>query len=289
MSRFAPLACFAFCLVASLASAQDFDAAAGTVLPDGVHLGMSVAELKAARPATFDGPPASLPGGEDSKAHHTFMEVQNMGSPGHLSYWYLFSREHLIGVLQTRNLVGIDAASSRSAAQQTYSRLAQQLGSSHQQTLLRKGSTAFVPVRADVWRSEGGRAIYFIATDQEMTVAVVEASDFPLAQVFIQPDSQRFPIEEPDKRSIFDLERPNSTTASVTSAPTASPVNIVATTPDALSQTAAKTTSASSPVATSTPIQASRQLSWNVNRTAMLVVAGIIAVAITAVLIRRRK
>jgi hypothetical protein len=288
MKRWASLAFF--CFVVCLAAAQDFTAATETVLPDGVRLGMGVADIKKARPATFEGPPASLPGSQDSKTYGTLMEVQNMGAPGHLSYWYLCAHERVVGVLRTRSLVGIDPESAKSAGQQTYSQLAQQLGAARQETLLRKGGTAFVPVRADVWRSKEGRAIYFIATDQEMTVAVVEATDFPLAQVFIRPDPQRFPIEEPDKRSVFDLERP-AATASATPVPTATPTSVPSQTPEAqpLRETF-KATPTSSPVAKPTSAPASQNAtSWNVSRTLALVVVGAVVIAIAALLIRRRR
>ena len=195
--------------LAACSFAQDFDAAVGSIVPGGVRLGMGVAEIKQARPATFEGPPASSPTGVDLNTYRTLIEVQNVGAPGHLSYWYLCSHEQVVGVLRTRSLVGIAPETATLAAQQMYSQFVEKLGTAREETLLRKGGTAFVPVRADVWiSSESGRTIYFIATNKEMTVAVVEATDFPLAQVFIKPDPQRFPLEEPDKRSVLDLERP---------------------------------------------------------------------------------
>lgn len=285
MKRWASLAFF--CFVACLASAQDFKVAADTIVPDGVRLGMGVADLKQARPTAFEGPPASLPGGQDAKTYRTLMEVQNIGVPGHLSYWYLCSREKVVGVLRTRSLVGIDPESSKQAAQQAYGQLAQQLGSARQETFLRKGEAAYVPVRADVWRSKEGGAIYFIATDREMTVAIVEATDFPLDQVFIRPDPQRFPMEEPDKQSVFDLERPVAITT-----PDA-PVSRVAATPlpdrtpkAEPSDESAKLTPETLP--TTTPVRASQnETQWSDSRILLLVVESAVVV-VMAVLFRRR-
>lgn len=280
MKQLASLALF--CFIACLASAQDFNAAVETIIPEGIRLGMGVADLQQVRPTTFEGPAVALPGGQDAKMYRTLMEVQNIGAPGHLSYWYLCSHEKLVGVLLTRSLVGIDTESSKDAAQQTFSKFAQQLGSARKETLLRKGEAAFVPVRADVWRSKEGRAIYFIATDREMTVAVVEPSDFPLAQIFIRPDPQRFPMEEP-KRTIADLERPVAIAAE-------SAVPRVAVTPPT-----ERTPEVQPPPksATHTPTTApvrvvQNETQWSASRILLLVV-GSAVVVLAAVLLRRRR
>lgn len=271
------------------AFAQDLSAATGTILPDGVRLGMSTAELKKARPKAFEGPSASLPIGGYSETHRTLMEVLNMGSPGHHSFWYLVTREKLVGVLKTRSLVGIDAGFAQSTAQQTYGQLSERLGAARQETLLRKGSAAFVPVRADVWRSQAGTTIYFIATDHEMTLAVVEATDFPLAQVFIRPDPQRFPVEDPSKSSIIDIERPMATPSAAPARDT-SPAGSISHTPDAPPRAVAKSMPARLSGDPPAPTLASQQAtSRNTSRMLLLFLAGAVVTALVAVLIRWRK
>jgi len=281
MKQLASLALF--CFIACLASAQDFNAAVETIIPEGVRLGMGVADLQQARLTTFEGPAVALSGGQDAKMYRTLMEVQNIGAPGHLSYWYLCSHEKLVGILRTRSLVGIDPESSKDATQQAFSKLAQQLGSARQETLLRKGEAAFVPVRADVWRSKEGKAIYFIATDREMTVAVVEPTDFPLAQIFIRPDPQRFPMEEPEKRTIADLER-QSAIAAESAAP-----RIASTPPTQRTPEVQLPSKSATPTPATAPARAvQNEKEWNASRILLLVV-GSAAVVFVAVLLRRRR
>lgn len=193
-------------------SAQNFESATSKIAPSGVRLGLNVEELKATRPDVYQGPSAAMPGSPqaDSKQFATYMEVQGMGQPGHVSYWYLLSKNQVVGVLKTTNLVGIDEEARGTSAQTLFRELTSLLGVSQQESILRKGGTAFVPVRSDVWKdSESGRAIYFIATDKEITVAALAQSNFPIEQVFIRPNTERFPLENPAEASIRDLDRPN--------------------------------------------------------------------------------
>lgn len=193
-------------------SAQNFESAISKIAPSGVRLGLNVEELKATRPDVYQGPSAAMPGSPqaDFKQFATFMEVQGMGQPGHVSYWYLLSQNQVVGVLKTTNLVGIDDEARGTSAQSLFRELTSLLGGSQQESIIRKGGTAFVPVRSDVWKdSESGRAIYFIATDKEITVAALAQSNFPIEQVFIRPNAERFPLENPAEASIRDLDRPN--------------------------------------------------------------------------------
>jgi hypothetical protein len=216
------------------------------------------------------------------------MELQGMGAPGHLSYWYLCSHEKVVGVLRTRSLIGTDAGASKEAAQQTYRGLAEQLGSSGQETLLRKGATAFVPVRADVWRSKEGRAVYYIATDHELTVAVVEPSDFPLDQVFIRPDPQRFPMEEPSQKSIADLERPVTIATSGVPALHVAPTTTTGQMPE-VEPPRESTTPTPESLSASTPVPASPSKAvGNASGILLLVLASAAVIVIAFLLMRRR-
>jgi len=189
--------------------AQNFDAAVNQIAPSGVQLGTFVEDLKAARTNLFEGPVATWPGVQQSKTYPIFMENQGVGAPGHLSYWYLTAQDRVVGVLKTRSLVGISRESGEEDARQMFLRLSKQLGQARQETLIRKGVIGFVPVRSDVWNdpSSGGK-VYFIATDKEITVAAVEASDFPLGQIFIRPNDERFPLENESERTVHDIARP---------------------------------------------------------------------------------
>ena len=196
--------------------AQDFDSALSRIAPSGVRLGLSLEELRTTRPTIFEGPSARMPGSDrtGSPQFPTYMENQGLGQTGHTSYWYLLSQNKVVGVLKTTNLVGIDLEAANVAAQRMFRELAESLGNGQQESILRKGQTAFVPVRADFWKnSASGQTIYFIATDKEITVAALAPSDFPFGQVLIRPNAERFPIEAPAERTIRDLDRTSSAQA----------------------------------------------------------------------------
>jgi len=202
-------------------SAQNFESAISRVAPSGVYLGLDSNELKATRPDVFEGPLAatSLSSPSDAQEFPTYMEVQGMGKPGHVSYWYLLSENKVVGVLKTTNLVGVDEEVQKESAQSLFRELASLLGHSRQESILRRGETGFVPVRADFWKDpDTGTAIYFIATDKEITVAALSQSNFPIGQILISPDAQRFPLENPTEVSIRDLERPETDDPSATQA-----------------------------------------------------------------------
>jgi len=197
----------------AVVSAQDFESAISRIAPSGVRLGLDAEELKATRPDVYQGPSAAMPKPPqtDSNQFSTYMEVQGMGKPGHVSYWYLLSQNQVVGVLKTTNLIGIDDKARVVAAQSLFRELTTLLGDSQKEPILRKGGTAFVPVRSDVWKdSESGSTIYFIATDKEITVAALAQSNFPIEQVFIRPNAERFPLENPAEASIRDLDRPDA-------------------------------------------------------------------------------
>lgn len=190
--------------------AQNYDAVMKIIAPTGVYLGMSVAELRRNRPTTFDGPRAFSPDAKDKDVFTSRGEIQGMGAPRGVSHLYLCSHNRIVGVLRTESLIGVSPKQIDAIAHNTYRQFVKLLGNAQQDTLLRKGRTAFVEVRADVWQSVKTEAlVYFVATNQEMTTAIVEASDFPLAQIFIRPDPQRFPLESSASRSIIDVERPS--------------------------------------------------------------------------------
>ena len=197
----------------AVVSAQNFESAISRIVPSGVRLGLDAEELKANRENLYEGPSAALPGSSqaDSMRFATYMEIQGMGKPGHVSYCYLLSENSVVGVIKTTSLIGIHNEAQRTSAQSLYGEFTDLLGFSQQQLILRKGTTAFVPVRSDVWKDpESGSAIYFIATDKEITVAALAQSNFPIEQVFIRPDAERFPIESPAEASIRDLDRPDA-------------------------------------------------------------------------------
>ncbi len=203
-------------------SAQNFESAVSRIAPSGVSLGLTVEVLKATRPDVYQGPSAAMPGlpRVDSKQFVSYMEVQGIGQPGHVSYWYLLAQNQVVGVLKTTRLVSISGEARDSAAQSLFRELTTLLGDSKQESILRKGGTAFVPVRSDVWKdSESGSAIHFIATDKEITVAALAQSNFPIEQVFIRPNPERFPLENPAEASIRDLERPSADKSPITQRP----------------------------------------------------------------------
>jgi hypothetical protein len=209
MKRHAAIVVLAWSFVATV-WAQDFDSAVSRIAPSGVRLGLSLEELKTTRPAVFEGPSATMPGSARTASPQfpTYMENQGLGQAGHTSYWYLLSQNKVVGILKTTNLVGIDLEAGNLTAQRMFSELAESLGKGQQESILRKGQTAFVPVRADVWKnSASGQTIYFIATNKEITVAALAPSDFPFGQVLIRPNAERFPIEAPAERTIQDLHR----------------------------------------------------------------------------------
>lgn len=206
--------------------ALDFDAAIRQISPPGVLLGTTATQLKTERANLFEGPSAFLPsivGSQQApKTFPTFMENQGVGRPGSLSYWYLVSEDRVVGILRTKSMVGLSPEVGVAEAQRLLSGLARLLGDARQETLLRKGAVAFVPVRADVWNdSTSGRTIYFVATDREITVAAVEASDFPLGQVFVQPNTERFALEKDTERTVHDIARPavNASTSEASAMP----------------------------------------------------------------------
>jgi hypothetical protein len=209
MNRQAAIAVFAWSFAAAV-WAQDFDSAVSRIAPPGVRLGLSLDELKVTRPAVIEGPSATMPGSTRTASPQfpTYMENQGVGRPGHISYWYLLSQDKVVGILKTTNLVGVDLEAGNMTAQRMFSELAELLGRGQEESILRKGQTAFVPVRADVWKSaKSGQSIYFIATDKEITSAALAQSDFPFSQVLIRPNAERFPLEAPAERTIRDLER----------------------------------------------------------------------------------
>ncbi len=202
--------------------AQDFDSAVSRIAPSGVRLGLSLEELRATRPTVFEGPSATMPGSDRTASPQfpTYMENQGIGQAGHTSYWYLLSQNKVVGILKTTSLVSIDLKAGNLAAQRLFSELSELLGTQQQESILRKGQIGFVPVRADVWKNAAtGQAIYFIATDKEITVAALAQSDFPLGQVLIRPNAERFPIEAPAERTIRDLERTSPPQAESKQAP----------------------------------------------------------------------
>jgi len=192
-----------FC--SSLVRAQDFETAIKEVIPQGVEIGMSSSSLKQTRPSLLDGPTAANPRGEP---HQTFMETQGLGKPGYVSFWYLTSNNRVVGVMKTKGHAGIAESVFVNQAQRLFVDLTVTLGTPSQEKILRKADESFIPVRADVWKDPAsGLMIYFVATTKEITTAVIGPSDFPLSQVFIRPDPQRFPLEQPKEVSIRDIDR----------------------------------------------------------------------------------
>jgi hypothetical protein len=209
MKAWISIAIFAIIFVA-LAKAQDFDAAISRVFPSGVYFGLNADQLKATRQKIFEGPAASIPGSPQvvSNQFTSYMEIEGLGKPRSISYWYLLSENKVVGVLKITNTIGIDDQARMKSAQQLFNELTASLGGSQKESILRKGKTAFVPVRADVWKDrKNGSEIYFIATNAEITVAALTQSDFPTEQILIRPNAERFPLEKPADASIVDIDR----------------------------------------------------------------------------------
>jgi len=192
----------------SSANAQNYKTIVREILPQGVELGISSESIKKLRSASFDGPTAAdAQGGQ----YRTFMEIEGRGAPGATIYWYLCSNDRIVGALRTKNLFGVDDAKSVDEAQRIFLEIRKELGDSTQIATIKKGTRAFISVKTDVWKdSSSGLKIYFLATTKEITVAAIAPSDFPMAQVFIEPDARRFPLESRDERKIYDIERPVS-------------------------------------------------------------------------------
>jgi hypothetical protein len=189
-------------------NAAESSAAEALIAPAQVRLGMSLADLKAARPKAFDGPSASKTNDPQKRKWPTMMEVIDLGQPSQVSYWYLFSSDKLIGLLRTRNLVLVPPDAGNAEASSVYDAITGLLGASRQESLLRKSDTAFATVRADVWTDDvTRRSFYYIATTKEITTAVIAQSDFPIEQVMIRPDPKRFEIEDKGTQTITDLPR----------------------------------------------------------------------------------
>ena len=192
-----------FC--SSFVRSQDFGAAAKEIVPNGVEIGMLISDLKENRPTIFDGPSAANLRGEP---HQTFMETQGLGKPGYVSFWYFTSSNQVVGAIKTKAHAGIAEAVFVNEAQRIFADLVSNLGKPFQDTILRKDAESFIPVRADVWKDPAsGLMIYFVATTREITTAVIKPSDFPINQVFIRPDPQRFPLGQSKEISIRDIER----------------------------------------------------------------------------------
>ena len=195
-------------LLVATAEGAELSPAEVLIAPRRVALGMSLAALKEARPNAFEGPEASRPNDPQQRKWRTMMEVIDLGQPSQASFWYLFSNDKLSGLLKTRNLVLVSPASRNSEASDAYDAFAELLGEPRQETLLRKGDASFVLVRADVWTDDVKRiSFYFIATTKEITTAVVSPSDFPMEQVLIRPDPERFEVEDKTAQTVVDLPR----------------------------------------------------------------------------------
>lgn len=199
---------FAVLLFVASADAAESSAAEALIAPGKVALGMSSAALKAVRPKAFDGPQASRPNDPQQRKWPTMMEVTDLGQPSQVSFWYLFANDRLTALLRTRNLVLVPPAGRIAEASSAYDALYGLLGPPRQESLLRKGDSSFVPVRADVWTDDVARlTFYFIATTKEVTTAVVAPSDFPMEQVLIRPDPKRFEVEDKAAQTVADLPR----------------------------------------------------------------------------------
>ncbi len=182
------------------------------ILPHGVVLGMSTETLKKIRTNIFPGP--GKPATNDNQGHNdlgyeSFMEIEGMGKPGHVSYWFFAQNGEVIGVVRTRALIGVSDLTTLQEPDGLYRLLAHEMGSASSRPILRKGKNAFVPVQADVWKDAStGWQGYYVATDQELSLAIVDPARFPLAEVFINPQDSRFELEPSDQRTIHDRGRP---------------------------------------------------------------------------------
>lgn len=197
----------------SNAAEVEFSSIASKVAPKGVSLGMSFERLKAARPAIFSGPSAEDPSTQvrGIERYATFMEVEGVGNPGHTSYWYLLSDGVVVGVIKTLSGLGVDEDVHEKTARDMFLELAASLGVPDQLSVVRGDGVSLSLVRADVWEdSESGREIFFVATNKEITLATLSKSSFPIDQVFIKPDSERFPGIGASTSSLDDLERPSA-------------------------------------------------------------------------------
>lgn len=199
-------------LLAFLPAKAGPEEALRSVLLPGVKLGMSVTDFKSARPDAVEGPMTSLPasaGTGENVSYGTFMEALDIGSIGFSSYWYLTEGEKIIGCLRTRSMVGIADDEINRKASDSFSAMAEAFGEPKSDLAMRKGDNGFVKVKVDKWEvpSLDGTA-YFVATNREITTGFIKCSGFPVGQVFIKPDDERFPLEDAATRSVVDITRP---------------------------------------------------------------------------------
>jgi hypothetical protein len=212
MIRILYLILLAIGLRATSLKAAVSSAAEALIAPAQVRLGMSLADLKAVRPKAFDGPSASKTNDPQKRKWPTMMEVIDLGQPSQVSYWYLFSSDKLVGLLRIRNLVLVQPEARNAEASSGYNAITGLLGASRQESFLRKGDTSFVTVSADVWTDDvTRRSFYYIATTKEITTVVLDQSDFPIEQVMIRPDPNRFEIEDKGTQTVTDLPRRQTT------------------------------------------------------------------------------
>jgi len=201
-------------VISCAVNAQGQDSILAQVAPAGVIFGLTEEALKSQRPNIHLGPtPTIAKSGNLPNEFSTFMEVTGLGKAGSLTYWYLLEGGRLVGVMRSKNLVGTEPQSHSNEAQELFRNFAQKLGPPNQDRMIRKGKEAFVEVRADVWENAStGEKTSFIATDNEITIGVFARSGFPLSQILIRPDAQRFPMEDDASSSIKDLVRPTIVT-----------------------------------------------------------------------------
>lgn len=197
----------------SYADEEKFASIALKVAPSGVSLGMHFERLKAVRPTIFRGPSAEDPRKLDGgiQCYVTFMEVEGIGNPGHTSYWYLLDNGEVVGIIKTLSGSGVDEDVHEKTTRSLFFELTASLGSPEQRSVVRRDGVSFSSVRADVWEdSVSGRKIFFVATNKEITIAVLSKSSFPVDQVFIKPNFERFPEIDASTTSLGDVERPSA-------------------------------------------------------------------------------
>lgn len=181
------------------------------LLPD-VKLGMSVTDFKSARPDAVEGPMTSLPpseGSGENVKYETFMEALDVDSIGFSSYWYLTEGGEIIGCLRTRSMVGIAGDEVNRKASDAFSAMSAAFGNPKSDSVMRRGDYGFVKVKVDMWAVPSLDGIaYFVATNREITLGFIKRSGFPVGQVFIKPDDERFPLEKVAAPSVVDIPRP---------------------------------------------------------------------------------
>ena len=161
-------------------------------LPKGVTIGMTPQQVSAARPGAIKNDlQSSSPNAADNRARLEMIELSTEGR-SRVAYWYRFKDGTLGAVTRSIMVLTMPVDHAQAGASKIHGDLESDFALKGQEPVLRSNGTENTVLAAQLWEDKAhSLEVYFVATNQEITLTVFDPKRFGKSDFFVGPERRK--------------------------------------------------------------------------------------------------